>query len=109
MLVIDAGALVASCPCLMKRRRLDKKQCETSTIGVRSQQKTGKGGKKGGGEQTRPREGASPRSPLAELGTAPVHSPADHHGAVYVGRGATARPREAEWSSRVAPVFWGYY
>ena len=25
-----------------------------------------------GSEQTRPREGASPRSPLAELGTAPV-------------------------------------
>ena len=29
--------------------------------------------------------------------------------AVWVGRGATARPREVEWSSRVAAVFWGCY
>ena len=93
----------------MKRRRLAKKQCETSTIGVRSQQKTGKGGKKGGGEQTRPREGASPRSPLAELGTAPVMRRGQRRAAVWVGRGATARPREAEWSSRLAAVFWMYY
>ena len=49
------------------------------------------------------------RSPLAELGTAPVHSPARHRAAVWVGRGATPTPREAEWSSRVAPVFWGCY
>ena len=49
-----------------------------------------------GNERTRPREGASPRSPLAELGTALVHSPADHRAAVWVGRGTTATPREAE-------------
>ena len=46
-------------------------------------------------EQARPLEGASPRSPLAKLGTAPVHSPARHRYAVWVGRGATATPREA--------------
>ena len=31
-----------------------------------------------GSERTRPREGASQRSPLAELGTTPVHSAARH-------------------------------
>ena len=62
-----------------------------------------------GSERTRPREGTSPRSPFAELGTAPVHSPARHRAAVWVGRGVTVTPREAEWSSRVTPVFWGCY
>ena len=54
-----------------------------------------------GSEQTHPRQGASPRSPLAELGTAPDHSPARHRAAVWVGRGATVRTQEAE-ISRVA-------
>ena len=52
----------------------------------------------------------SRRSPLAELGTAPVHSPARHRAAVWVGRGATATAREAEWSSsgaRKSPLFSG--
>ena len=46
-----------------------------------------------------PRERADPSPggrlstlPLAELDTAPVHSPARHRAAVWVGRGATARP-----------------
>ena len=59
-----------------------------------------------GSEQTRPREGASLRSPLAELGTAPVMRRGQRRAAVWVGRGATARPREAEWSSRHTAVFW---
>ena len=59
-----------------------------------------------GSEQTRPREGASPRSPLAEVGTASVTRRGQSRAAVWVGRGATARPREAEWSSGVAAVFW---
>ena len=58
-------------------------------------------------EQTRPREGASPRSPVAELGTAPVMRRGQRRAAVWVGRAATARPREAEWSSRLAGVFLG--
>ena len=29
--------------------------------------------------------------------------------AVWERRGATARPREAKWSSGVAAVFWVYY
>ena len=52
------------------------------------------------GERADPSPGGrSPRSPLAELGTAPVHSAARHRAAVWVGRGATATPREAEWIS----------
>ena len=46
------------------------------------------------------------RSPLAELGTAPVIRRGQRRAAVWVGRGATARPRKAEWSSRLAAVFW---
>ena len=60
-----------------------------------------------GSEQTRPREGASPRSPLAEMGTAPVMRRGQRRAAVWVGRGATARSREAEWRSGVAAVFLG--
>ena len=59
-----------------------------------------------GSEQTRPGEGASPRSPLAELGTAPVMRRGQRRAAVWAGRGATARSREAEWRSGVAAVFW---
>ena len=62
-----------------------------------------------GNEQTRPQEANVQRSPLAELGTASVLSTASHRAAVWVGRGATARPREAEWRSGVAAVFWGCY
>ena len=47
----------------------------------------------------RPREANVQRSPLAELGTAPVMRRGQRRAAVWVGRGATARPREAEWSS----------
>ena len=60
-----------------------------------------------GSEQIRPREGGSLRSPLAELGTAPVMRRGQRRAAVWwVGRGATARSREAEWRSGVAAVFW---
>ena len=62
-----------------------------------------------GSEQTRPREAKVKRPPLAELGTAPVMCRGQKRAAVSVGRGATARPREAEWSSRVAAVLWGCY
>ena len=62
-----------------------------------------------GSEQTRPREGASLRSPLAELGTAPVMRRGQRRAAVQVGRGATAISWEAEWRSGVAAVFWVYY
>ena len=62
-----------------------------------------------GSERTRPREGASPRSPLAELGTALVMRRGQRRAAVWVGRSATARPREAKWSSRLAAVFWVFY
>ena len=54
----------------------------------------------------RPREANVQRSPLAELGTAPVIRRGQRRAAVWVGRGATARPRKAEWSSRLAAVFW---
>ena len=62
-----------------------------------------------GSEQTRPREGASPRSPLAELGTAPVMRRGQRRADVWVGRCATARSREAVWRSGVAAVFWVCY
>ena len=62
-----------------------------------------------GSKQTRPREGAAPRSPLAELGTAPVMRRGQRRAAVQVGRGATAISWEAEWRSGVAAVFWVYY
>ena len=57
----------------------------------------------------RPQEANAQRSPLAELGTAPVIRRGQTRADVWVGRGATARPREAEWSSRLAAVFWMYY
>ena len=60
-------------------------------------------------EQTRPREGASPRSQVAELGTAPVMRRGQRRADVWVGRGATARPWEAKWSLRVAAVLWVCY
>ena len=58
-----------------------------------------------GSEQIRPLEGASPRTPLAELGTAPVMRRGQRRAAVWDGRGANAKPREAKWSSGVAAVF----
>ena len=57
----------------------------------------------------RPREANVQPSPLAELGTAPVMRRGQGRAAVWVGRGATPRPREAEWSSRLAAVFWVCY
>ena len=62
-----------------------------------------------GSEQTHPREGISPRSPLAEWDTAPVMRRGQRRASVWVGRGATARQREAEWSSGVAAVSREYY
>ena len=62
-----------------------------------------------GSEQTRPREGTSPRSPLIELGTAPVVRWGQRRAAVWDGHGATARPWEAKWRSGVAAVFWVCY
>ena len=50
-----------------------------------------------------PREVNVQRSPLAELGTAPVIRRGQRRAAVWVGLGATARPREAR-SSRLAAV-----
>ena len=44
-----------------------------------------------------------PRSPSRS--SAPVLLPAPQRAAVWGGRGATARPREAKWSSGVAAVF----
>ena len=38
-----------------------------------------------------------------------VFSPASRRAVVWEGRGATARPREAKWSSGVAGVVWVYY
>ena len=46
-----------------------------------------------------------PRSP--RWPSAPVLSPANRRAALWEGRGATARPREAKWSSGVAGVL-GY-
>ena len=57
----------------------------------------------------RPRDANVQRSPLTELGTAPVIRREQRRAAVWVGRGATARPREAEWSSRLAAVSWVCY
>ena len=48
----------------------------------------------------------APRS--SSRSSAPVLSPADHRAAVWSGRGATARPREDEWSSGVAAVLGVY-
>ena len=56
------------------------------------------------------REDPSPgglRSPSRS--SAPVLSPGSHRAAVWEGRGATAGPRDAEWSSGVAAGFWVYY
>ena len=46
---------------------------------------------------------------LTDLSTAPVMRRAQRRTAVWEGRGATARPREAKWSSGVVAVFWVYY
>ena len=49
----------------------------------------------------------APRSP--KWSSEPVLSPSAQRAAVRGGRGATARPRGAKWSSGVAAVFWAYY
>ena len=49
----------------------------------------------------------APRSP--RWSSAPVLSPANCRAAVWEGRGATARPREAKWSSGVAVVCGVYF
>ena len=49
----------------------------------------------------------APRSPSRS--SAPVLSPVRHRAAVRNVRGATARPREAKWSSRLAAVLWVCY
>ena len=59
-----------------------------------------------GSEQTLPRE-APARSPSRS--SAPVLWPVRHRAAVWEECGATARPREAKWRSRVAAVFWVCY
>ena len=46
------------------------------------------------------------RPPLAESFIGARFSPASRRAVVWEGRGATARPREAKWSSGVAGVFW---
>ena len=46
------------------------------------------------------------RSPIAEVAPKAGISPAHRSAAVRMGRGGTARPPEAEWSSGVA-AFWG--
>ena len=46
----------------------------------------------------------APRSPSRS--SEPVLSPARHRAAVWDGRSATARPREAKWRSRLAAVSW---
>ena len=58
------------------------------------------------GERVDPSPG-SPRSPSRS--SSPFLSLASHSVAVWEGRGATVRPREAEWGSGVAAVFWVYY
>ena len=55
---------------------------------------------------TRPREGASPHPPLAESVIGAHSFAMAQRAAVWGGCGATAKPREAEWSSGVAAVFW---
>ena len=49
----------------------------------------------------------TPRSP--NRSSAPVLSPGRHRVALWDGRGATSRPREVKWSSRLAAVFWECY
>ena len=47
--------------------------------------------------------------PSPSRSSAPVFSPVRQRVAVWDGRGATARPREAKWRSGVAAVFWVCY
>ena len=56
----------------------------------------------------------SPGNPLddprsARWSSKPVPSSSPQRAAVWGGRGAMARPREATWSSGVAAVFWACY
>ena len=78
-------------------------------IGGSSKQKKMRGATKkmrGGASEPYP-GGRFLRSPVAEVEhRRPFFSPARRSAAVRMGRGGTARPPEAEWSSGVA-VFWG--
>ena len=53
-------------------------------------------------EETIPREAPARRVVYRR----PLFSPANGRAVVWEGRGATARPREAKWSSGVATAFW---
>ena len=60
----------------------------------------------GGGKRAVPGRAISTLPPRRGGAPTPVLSPACRSAAVWVERGGTARPREAEWSSGVA-AFWG--
>ena len=58
-----------------------------------------------GSEQTLPREAPARRV----VHRRPFFSRANRWAVAWEGRGATARRRDAKWSSGVAAVFWVYY
>ena len=107
VLAVDAGTLVVSpwlCPWLKWPKSNSKVQYSWSSkkrkLAGSDEEKAG-GGKRAVPGRTiftlPPRRGGAPT---------PVLSPACRSAAVRIGRGSTARPPEAEWSSGVA-AFWG--
>ena len=63
--------------------------------------------KAAGAKESRPREGDFHAPPSPRWGTDARSSPARRSAAVRMGRGGTARPPEAEWSSGVAAILGG--
>ena len=77
-------------------------------VGVRKKKAGSDEEKAGGGNRAVPVPGRAISTLPPRRGGAPtpVLSPARRSAAVLMGRGGTARPPEAEWSSGVA-AFWG--
>ena len=95
----------------MSMAQVAKKRFESLIIfGVEKKKRAATKKKRGGGGKQGVPGRAIP-SLLPRRGGAPtaVLSPARRSSSVWVERGGTARPREAEWSSRIAPFLGGCY
>ena len=99
VLAVDAGAL-DSCPGSSGQKAIFSKVCYRWSS---TKKKAGSDEAKAGeGKRTVRGKAISTLPPRRGGAPTPVLSPARRSAAVRMGRGGTARPREAEWSSGVA-------
>ena len=105
VLAVDAGALVVSCPWLKWPKSNSKVQY--SIVGVQNKKIGQRRRKSGGGKRVVPGKAISTLPRRRGGAPTPVLSPARRSAAVRMGRGGTARPPEAGWSSGVAAFLGG--